>query len=208
MRSSGKAVTSANVKIENLDALGRARDRLASLRDGGDKIIARAVSTLKRRLTPWMKRDIAQQYTLPSNKIGSRLRCKGDANSVTLIGLGRNQRLTNFPCRQTRSGVRVEIQKGRPVDISHAFIQAPTGSAAASGPQAFIRNAAMTDLPDDVVDIAVVAKDKHGYPISLLGGPSVAEMMASGDRIDRATDFGRQVFGDEVDRLAEVARGK
>jgi len=197
----------ANFKIENLDALGRARDRVAALRDGGNKVVTRAIGTLKRKLPTWMKRDIAQEFALKQGKIGARLHVKADANSVTLTALGRNQTLGNFPIRQTATGVRAEVRKGSPVEIPHAFMRVP-GIVSASGPQAFIRDAAMGNIPADVYDIALVARDKHGYPIRLLGGPSVAMMMTEGDREDRAIEQARELFAQEIDRLTEATNGR
>ncbi|MFT3791999.1 MAG: hypothetical protein QM741_13190 [Rudaea sp.] len=194
-------------KIENLDAIGRAHDRIAAMRKDGDKVIPRAIGTLKRKLPTWMKRDIATQYALPVNKIGKRLRVTSDESSLTLTGLGRMQRLTNFPCRQNSRGLAVQIEKGKPVQIPHGFLRVPTGSAAASGMQAFVRQA-VEDLPEKVYSIAEVAKDKHGYPVSMLGGPSVGMMMVDGDRFDRAADYGRELFAQEIDRLVEAGHGQ
>jgi len=198
----------ANFKIENLDALGRARDRVAALRDGGNKVVTRAIGTLKRKLPTWMKRDIAQEFALKQGKISARLRVKADANSVTLTALGRNQTLGNFPIRQTATGVRAEVRNGRPVEVPHAFMRVPAGIVSTSGPQAFIRDAAMRAIPPDVYDIALVAKDKHGYPIRLLGGPSVAMMMTEGDREDRAIAYAQDLFAQEIDRLTEATNGR
>ena len=197
----------ANFRIENLDALGRARDRVAGLRDGGNKVITRAVGTLKRRLPTWMKRDIAQTFTLPQNKIGKRLRVKADEKSVTLTALGRYQTLVNFPVRKTATGLRAQIRKSGPVEIPSAFLRVPA-KVPTIGPQAFIRDAALNNLPPDVYDIAHVERTQHGYPIRLLGGPSVAMMMTEGDRVDRAIDYARELFGQEVDRLTEAGNGR
>jgi len=197
----------ANFKIENLDALGRARDRVVALRDGGSKVIMRAIGTLKRRLPTWMKRDIGQSFALPQNKIGKRLRVKADSNSLTLTALGRYQTLVNFPVRKTATGLRAQIRTSGAVEIPHAFLRVPA-KVPGIGPQAFIRDAAARDLPADVYDIASVERTQHGYPIRLLGGPSVAMMMTEGDRIDRATDYAGDLFAQEVDRLVEVESGK
>ncbi|MGH8121211.1 MAG: hypothetical protein ACREPT_00385 [Rudaea sp.] len=195
------------VRVENLDAITRELSRVSALRDGGDQAIARAVGTLKRRLPAQAKRDIAGQYALASSKIGSGLRCKGDDSSITLTAVGRTQTLTRFPSRQTRTGVQAEIQKGSPVEIAHAFIRTPTGSASTSGPQAFIRDAVAGALPADVDFGAVIDHDRHGYPLVMLTGPSVADMLRNGDREDRLIDFAQTVFAAEVDRQLELANG-
>ena len=80
---------SFSVRIENLDAVFRDRVRLGRLRDGGARVVARAASTLKRRLVPFAKRDIGAEYNLPAREIGKRLRARGDESSVTLTGIGR-----------------------------------------------------------------------------------------------------------------------
>jgi hypothetical protein len=195
------------LRIDNLSALVSEQERLAALRNGGAAVIKRAIGTLKRRWPAQAKRDIAAQYALPPRKISSRLRCKSDANSVTLTGLGRNQALSNFPVRQNSSGVIAQVEKGSTVSIPHAFIQAPKGAPGA-GPQVMIREEALGGLPEKVQALAVVDHNRHGYPIVLLGGPSVADMLADPGREDRLIDFGQQTFAAEVDRLLEVTRGK
>jgi len=193
------------MRIENLSALTRGKERLDRLRDGGAKVIGRAIGTLKRRLPAQAKREIGKQYALPSRQIGSRLRCKGDSTSVTLTALGRAQALINFKARQNGTGVVVQIEKGASVTIPHAFIRVPANGRGA-GPQVLIRSGAMDSLPGKVVDIAVVSHNRHGYPIVLLGGPAVADMLRDPGREDRLSDFAQATFAAEVDRLAEVAR--
>jgi len=194
-------------RFENLDALTRDKERLVAIRDGGAKVIARAVSTLKRRWVPQAKRDIGTQYALPSREIGKRLNARGDANSVTLRGLGRNLTLIKFKAKQNRSGVVAQIEKGSAVSIPHAFIRVPAGAPGA-GPQVLIREEAMGALPQKVEALAVVDHNRHGYPIVLLGGPTVADMLREPGREDRLIDFGQQIFAAEVDRLLETTRGK
>jgi hypothetical protein len=193
-------------RIENLSALARGIDRLARLADGQTKLIGRAVSTLKRRLPAQAKRDIGAQYNLPSRQIGSRLRCSGDSTSVTLTGLGRAQTLIKFGAKQNAAGVAVQVEKGKTLQIQHAFIRVPAGAPSA-GPQVLIRNAEFGSIPDaKVQDIAIVDHNRHGYPIVLLGGPSIADMLRDPGREDRLSDFVQTTFTAEVDRLAEVAR--
>jgi len=193
-------------RIENLSALARGIDRLTRLADEGAKIKARAISTLKRRLPAQAKRDIGAQYNLPSRQIGSRLRCSGDGTSVTLTGLGRAQTLIKFGAKQNAAGVAVQVEKGKSLQIQHAFIRVPAGAPSA-GPQVMIRDAEFGSIPNaKVQDIAIVDHNRHGYPIVLLGGPSVADMLRDPGREDRLTNFTQTVFAAEVDRLAEVAR--
>jgi len=66
----------------------------------------------------------------------------------------------------------------------------------------------LQSLPDKVQALAVVAHNRHGYPIVLLGGPSVADMLRDPGREDRLIDFGQQIFAAEVDRVLESTRGK
>lgn len=194
-------------KVENLEALTRGRQRLEAMRDSGARVIQRATSTLKRRLVPQAKREISSQYALPAREIASRLRCTGSSGSVTLTALGRNMTLIKFKARQTRAGVVAKITKGSSVLIAHAFIRVPAGAPGA-GPQVMIRAEALGGLPEKVQALAVVRHNKHGYPIVLLGGPSVADMLREPGREDRLTEFVRQTFSAEIDRLLEVARGK
>jgi hypothetical protein len=199
----------ASFRIENLTAFSRAKARLEGLRAGGAKVISRAASTLKRRLPAAAKRDIGAQYNLPSRKIGSRLRCTAEANSVTLTAKGRPQALANFGARQNAGGVTVQVEKGRALQISHAFIRVPAGAPGA-GPQVMIREAALSlaSLPDNVFDGPVVDHNRHGYPLTLLLGPSVGDMLRFGDRETRLVDQARETFAAEVDRLTETGNGK
>jgi len=192
-------------RIENLSALARGIDRLARLADGQTKLIDRATVTVFRRLPPQAKRDIGAQYALSSREIGKRLSCKVDRTSVTLKGLGRPLTLIKFKAKQDAAGVTAQIEKGSTVSIPHAFIRVPAG-APGVGPQVMMRDAAYTTLPDKVYDIALVGRNKHGYPILLLGGPSTADMLRDPGREDRLSDFVQTLFAAEVDRLAEVAR--
>lgn len=194
-----------SLRIENLEALTRGKERLTSMRDSGARVINRAAVTLFRRLPPQAKRDIGKQYAISSREVGKRLHCKVDHTSVTLRGTGRPFTLTKFKGKQDVSGVTVQIEKGQPLHISHAFIRVPAGAPGA-GPQVFIRDAVISALPEKVQDIATIAHDKHGYPITLLGGPSVGDMLRDPGREDRLADFGRQLFSTEVDRLTEVSR--
>lgn len=209
-----------SVRIENLDAIFRERVRLGRLRDGGAKVVARAVSTLKRRLVPFAKRDIGAEYNLPSREIGKRLRARGDESSVTLTGIGRPQTLIKFGARQNASGVAVQVRRGKALQIAHAFIRVPAGAPGA-GQQVFIRIDIPSSLPDDVEggDIsygdgkgwkyqsAKLSSSVHGYPIMLLMGPGVADMLRDDARAKRIDDFAQKTFAAEVDRLLELARG-
>lgn len=197
---------SFSVRIENLDALFRERVRLGRLRDGGAKVVARAASTLKRRIVPFAKRDIGAEYNLPSREIGKRLRARGDESSVTLTGIGRPQTLIKFGARQNASGVVVQVRRGQSLQIVHAFIRVP-GGAPGAGPQVLIRQDVTPQLPDDVNEIAVVDHHTHGYPIALLGGPGIADMLRDDARGQRIDDFAQKTFAAEVDRLLELARG-
>jgi hypothetical protein len=199
----------ANFRIENLDALARTRASLAALRDGADKVISRAIATLRRRLPVAARRDIAAAYNVKPDDVRKRLLCTGDSSSVTLTALGRPLTLIKFSARQNSSGVAVQIHKGETAQIDHAFIRVPA-NAPGAGPQVMIRDAALSlaNIPNDVVDIAVIDHSRHGYPIVLLGGPSVGDMLREGDREERLDDVAQETFAKEVDRLAEVARGK
>jgi len=211
-------------RVENLEALALGKGKLERLRDGGVKVLERAASTLKRRLPAQAKRDIGAQYNLHSREIGSRLRCTGDRTSVTLTGLGRNQTLIKFGAKQPKggSGVVVQIEKGKTLNIAHAFIATPTGSAAGAGPQVFIRTGVIPATAAKLQVLAVIDSshvtpvhqnrrsqtDRHGYPIAVLGGPTVADMLKDPGREDRLSEFVQKTFAAEVDRLADVAKKK
>lgn len=196
-------------RIENLSALARGIDRLARLADEQSRLIERATVTVFRRLPPQAKRDIGGQYALSSREIGKRLHAKIDRTSVTLRGTGRPLTLIKFKAKQTATGVTAQIEKGKFVSIPHAFIRIPAGAPGA-GPQVMLRDAAYShdSIPSNVLDIALVGRNKHGYPILLLGGPSVADMLRDPGREDRLSDFVQAKFAAEVDRLAEIARGR
>jgi hypothetical protein len=199
---------SSSFRTENLDAVGRERDHVRQLIDGGEEVISRAIGTLRRRWPVQARRIITGVFNLPADYVRKRLFCTSDDSSVTLTAIGRPVGLSQFNARQTRTGVRAEVRKGSPFEIPHAFIATPGGGMAVTGPQVYIRKDAPYNVPDDVQDTAETSKDRHGYPIERLAGPGVGDMLRDGDNEDQLIDFGQELFADEVDRLTEVARGK
>jgi len=73
-----------------------------------------------------------------------------------------------------------------------------------------IRLAAAASMPTGIEIVTVNGqRTKHGYPLGILRGLTVAQMLAYGDREDRLLDFAGTVLSNEIDRLnlAEVLRG-
>lgn len=199
------------VRLENLRAVIDIKLRIDRMRAGAADVKSRAASTLSRRLPAFAKRDISSQYNLSPTRVGKALRCRADDSSVTLTAKGRPVGLPDFGARQNSSGVQVAIESGAPGTIAHAFIRTPRGDIAATGPQVYVRNdafaAASSSFPAGVQDTAFISRNSHGYPIVLLAGPSVADMLRDGDREDRLVDYAQSEFASEVDRLAEAFNG-
>jgi len=200
------------LKIETANVWSRLQTGLGQLDKTSRSTLNRATVTLGRRWPAQAKRDISSQFALKPSKISKTLKAKVSGGSVSLTAFGRPQPLISFPARQPKRGlgVIVQIENGKPVLIAHAFIQVPVGAPQA-GPMVFIRLSALGDLPDGVTAKLVNGnRTKHGYPIALLRGPTVADMLAAGDREDRLFDFAQKVLADEFDRLniAEVLRGQ
>ena len=197
------------VLFKNLKAVSDIALATEQLVKGGPAARSRAASTLARRLPAWVKRDIGSQFNLPATAIGSALRCSAGESAVRLTVTGRPIGLPKFGARQTRQGVTVSIERGSPVTLPHAFLATPTGPIAATGEQAYVR-ASVADLSAGGGRVQVTAtteKDRHGYPISRLAGPSVADMYRDGDREQRSLDYAQEVFADEVDRLTDAFHG-
>ena len=207
------------LRIENLDALHRASDRIASLKSGSRQVINRAKTKLRRSLPPQAKRYILARFNLQSSYVVKRLKCFFDTNSVSLVANGVRTYLSNFNPRQDAQGIVVQIEIGDTISLPHAFMRSPGGfsgsrhyktgtalvRAIVAGQCVAAGAGFITAQPLDNFSGAKV--DGHGYPIAALLGPSVGEMLATGDIEDRLADFGAQTWNAEVDRLVELAHG-
>jgi hypothetical protein len=198
------------LRIESGGVWSRLRSGLGQVDAASRRTLNRAAVTLSRRWPAQAKRDISKQYALKPKKISSALIARVSGGSVSLTAVGRPQPLTYFPTKWNPGarGVTVQLEKGASILIEHAFIRVPKGAPQA-GPQAFMRVAALGGMPDGVNVTIVANQTKHGYPLALLRGPTVASMLANGQREDRLFDFAGHVLVDEFDRLnlVEVLRG-
>jgi hypothetical protein len=203
------------VRIDNLSALVRDKERLAVLRDGGKKVIARSISTLRRRIKPEAKREIVAKFNLKPSLVVKRLRCLFDKTSVSLAADGVRTYLKNFGPVQDAQGIVVTIVLGQQLSLPHGFMRRPGGY---SGSRHYKDGTALVRIAVAQACVAgggewVTAQavpggptDRHGYPLAMLLGPSVGQMLAYAGIEDDLADFAQQTFSAEVDRLLEVAR--
>lgn len=202
-------------RVENLSALSSDLRRLALLRDGGKKVISRSITTLRRRIRPEAKRRILDKFNLKSSEVVKRLKCLFDDHTVILVAAGVRTYLKNFSPTQDAQGVVVTVRKGQQLSLPHAFMRAPggySGSRHYKQGTALVRVAVAQECVGGGAGLVTAqqvpggATDKHGYPLAMLLGPSVGEMLAEGDTEDSLDDFAQKTFAAEVDRLLEVAR--
>lgn len=217
----------SGVRIENLAALDRANERIALLSKIGAQIRQRAKGTLRRRLGPEAKRQITAKFNIKPAYAVKRLRTFFDDSGVELVALAARTYLSNFGPVQNSTGIYVEIEKGAMLNLPHAFMRSPGGYNSGTGQKtgtAFCRMAVLSQClsggggwieATDIVESSTgghrnkrVAVDNHGYPIAVLLGPTVAQMMAAGNIEDNLVDFASKLFGTEIDRLIEATNGQ
>jgi hypothetical protein len=203
------------LRVENLEVLIRERERLDRLSRGGRQVIARSISTLKRRFKPEAKRRIVEKFNLKPSKVVKRLRILFDPTSVELTATGIRTYLKNFDPDQNAQGLVVTIKKGQQLTLPHGFMRAPGGY---SGSRHYKQGTALVRAAVAQACIAggagwITAQavpggltNRHGYPLAMLLGPSVGEMLADGTTEDELIEFAQDTFAAEVDRLLEVSR--
>lgn len=203
------------LRIENLEVLIREKERLDRLRNGGRQVIARSISTLKRRFKPEAKRRIVAKFNLKPSKVVKRLRTLFDPTSLELVATGVRTYLKNFDPVQDSQGLVVTIKNGQQLTLPHGFMRAPGGY---SGSRWYRHGTALVRAAVAQACISGGAgwiyaqlvpgglTNRHGYPLAMLLGPSVGEMLADGTTEDELIEFAQDTFAAEVDRLLEVSR--
>jgi hypothetical protein len=206
------------VRFENLSATDRAIDRVRYLSEFGSVQRKRLAGTLRRRLAPEAKRQITARFNVQPSYVVKRLRCFFDDTSVSLVALWTRTYLSNYKPQQNRVGVYVEIEKGRPLSLKHAFIRSPGGYNAGRGAKqgtVFCRVGVLDaclaggDGWVEAIDVNTPAGrhvDHHGYPIAVLLGPNTAQMMAASGVEDAIAEFARDTFSAEIDRILSYGR--
>ena len=155
------------------------------------KVVARAASTLSRRIPVEARRDIQTEYALTASRINKGLSARSTGATVELVASGAGIGLVEFGARQSRAGTSVQVRVGNRKTIKNAFIAVGLGGNS----QVFRR-------------VGEKRKMRLGnytgrikQPIENQYGPSIAQMLRKAGREDRLADFAKQILSDEIDRL-------
>jgi hypothetical protein len=169
----------------------REAQRLQAIQKGTAQAIGRATSTLVRRLPVEARRDIQQEYNLPSRRISDALSASKDETSVTLVGKARGVGLVEFGGRWRGRNSEGASAKVFTAGASHTY----GGTFIAIG-----RNGNR-----QIFDRARRGgKRAARLPLKTLYGPSVASMLRKGDRESRLADFAQSLLSVEIDRLLQL----
>lgn len=157
--------------------------RLAQTQDDLDLVKSRAVGTLARRLRAQAKRDIKDEYNLPSSRIAAGLSTRREVDAVVLIGRKRGIELIEFGGRW----------RGRKSSGATARRRNDGGAETYTG--SFI--ARMLGGNRQIVERTT----RKRLPLRVLYGPSIADMFKNADRRERLGDFAQDIAARELDRL-------
>lgn len=163
----------------NVSAAVSAAGRLRTIAAQLDKIQARVIGTLARRIPVAARRDMQQEYNLPAARITAGLSVSRTQDSVVLVGAKRGIGLIAFGARQTRRGVVVSMLRGKTERYADAFIATGRGG----NRQVFVR------------------QTRARLPIKTLYGSSVATMLRKAGRAERLADIAQDVVRAETARL-------
>ena len=169
-------------------------DRLFATVKRAEQAQRRALGTLRRRLPVQARRDIQAEYAIKASTLRDRLLARTSADGLRLIGKSRGLSLINFGARQTRTGVSSQILRGqRDVDAG-AFIAPLLGN----------NRQAVERVPGEPKRRMTRGRyvGRMRQPLHLLYGPSVAQMLQKGRRLDRLAEFAQRVIAAEIQRLA------
>ncbi len=166
--------------------LAAARD-LRAVADRLPQARARTIGTLARRLPVEARRSIQSEYNITAARLRAGLIARRISDGVELQASRRPIGLRNFG-RPTAGGFRVQVLKDGPAEVlRHAFLQTPGGAASRTGAQLFER-------------ALVAGKRAARYPIRRLHGPSVADMLARGDRPEQLAEHAQSLMRAEFAR--------
>lgn len=169
-------------------------DRLFATVKRADQAQRRALGTLRRRLPVQARRDIQAEYAIKAATLRERLLTRTDTAGLRLIGKSRGMGLINFGARQTRAGVSSQVLRGeRDVDAG-AFLAPLIGNNL----HAVERYGAKRRMTRG----HYIGQLRQ--PLSVLYGPSVAQMLQKGRRLDRLAEFAQRVIAAELERLAST----
>lgn len=157
--------------------------RLAQTQDDIDRVMSRAIGTLARRLPAQAKRDIKDEYNLPSSRISAGLSVRREDDAVVLIGRKRGIGLIEFGGRW----------QGRKAPGATARRRNDGGAETYTG--SFI--AKMLGGNRQIVERTT----RKRLPLRVLYGPSIADMLKNADRRQRLGDFAQDIAASELDRL-------
>ena len=156
--------------------------RVAETPKKAEQAMQRSRSTVARRVKPFARRDIQAEYNLRAARIDQGLAVSQTQDTIVLTGAKRGVGEIEFAGRHSRrqkgASSQVRKDKGRSIDPG-SFIATLHGG-----------NRQM-----------VIRDTKKRLPISVLYGPSIAQMLRRPGRAERIADFAQTVLSAEIARL-------
>lgn len=154
--------------------------------------VQRASSTLARDILPFTRRDIQNEYNLGSRRIMQDLFVRTGAGFVELIGRRRRIGLLQYGARQTATGIAVRVfARGTRELYKGAFI----ATGLSGNRHAFVRRGSKR-----VMQMGRY-RGKRRQPIDVLYEGSIAEYLSDLARQDRLSQFAREKFRAELERI-------
>lgn len=167
-------------------------ERLLKIARDSPTALRRASSTLARRIVPFTRRDIQDEYNLGSRRILKDLGCRTGNGYVDLIGADRGIGLMQYGAKQTAAGIRVRFKSAGAPELFKGYFLA-TGLS--GNRHAWARVGGKRAMQKGRY------KGKRRQPIQALYEGSIAEFLTDIARRSRLSQFARDMFAAEMERL-------
>lgn len=178
----------------------REAERLAAIGKGSKPAVARAVSTLARRLPVDARQDIQTEYTLAATRISAGLSVRQGDGFVELTGSKRGVGLIEFGGRWGGRSTGGAVARVFTSAGQHIYAGTFIATGLSGNRQIFDR---MRASPKQRMQKGHYIGQMR-QPLKTLYGPSIAQMLRKGDREQRLTDIAQATLSDEVTRLLNL----
>lgn len=166
----------------DLSGVRKAIERVAATKKAADQAVRQARSTVVRRVKTFTRRDIQGEYNLRAARVDQGLVVRQSADAIEIIGAKRGIGEIEFGGRHSRK------QKG-------ASSQVRRDRARSVDPGSFIATFRGGNKHMAIRD------SRRRLPISILYGPSIAQMLRRPGRAERIGEFARSVLAAEIERI-------
>lgn len=169
-----------------------AQRNLVTLSGALYQIEPKVLTFVQRRLPVEARRDILREYNISAGRVMKDLKVTPTNSGIRLTGFWRGIGKMQFGARQTREGVTYGVFKGQGRKLAKsAFIMGLKRGQVSKGNTHVVQR-----------------KTKARFPIEVLYDPTVAQMLAKGDRPQRLADYAVGLVGQEYTRLLALAAGQ